>query len=186
MHPDPPTWCSIVHRPEHESQVAHCSRSTYFRSDPSDRPSIGGVVGSTALKTVPFERNAPKPFPSDLSCDRVNSAKYTLSPLYSSRTVGGNEGRSVSVVNIKDSDAPCTLRGKVIQVDTKKKWKTRVKEGKFDNCRFNVRLREVTPNGCLGIGSQLMFQPGVDVDYTTKDEGESCSGKDQDYVGSDE
>jgi len=31
-----------------------------------------------------------------------------------------------------------------------------------------------------------MFQPGVDVDYTTKDERESCGGKDQDYVGSDE
>ena len=53
-------------------------------------------------------------------------------------------------------------------------------------CRFNVRLREVAPDGCLGVGSQLMSQPGVDVDYTTKDEGESCSGKDQGYVESDE
>jgi len=186
MHPDPPTWCSIVHRHEHESQVPHCSRSTYFRSDPSDRPSIGGVVGSTASKTVPFERNAPKPFPSDLSCDCVNSAKYTLSPLYSNRTAGGSEGRSVSVVKVKGSNEPCALRGKVIQVDTKKKWKTRVDEVILDICRFNIRLREVTPDGCLGVGSQLMFQPGVDVDYTTKDERECCGGKDQYYVESDE
>jgi len=27
-----------------------------------------------------------------------------------------------------------------------------------------------------------MFQPGGNVDYTTKDEGESRGGKDQDYV----
>ena len=31
-----------------------------------------------------------------------------------------------------------------------------------------------------------MFYPGGDVDYTTKDEGESCGGDDQDYVESDE
>ena len=31
-----------------------------------------------------------------------------------------------------------------------------------------------------------MFQPGGDVDYTTKDKGESCGGKDQDYVEDDE
>jgi len=128
MHPDPPTWCSIVHRPEHESQVSHCSRSTYFRSDPSDRPPIGGVVGSTASKTVPFERNAPKPFPSDLSCDRVNSAKYTLSPLYSNRTAGGNEGRSVRVVNVKVANPCCTLRGKVIQLTPRKSGRLALKE----------------------------------------------------------
>jgi len=31
-----------------------------------------------------------------------------------------------------------------------------------------------------------MFQPGGDVDYTTKDEGECCCGKNQDYVEDDE
>jgi len=31
-----------------------------------------------------------------------------------------------------------------------------------------------------------MFQPGGDDDYTTKDEGESCGRKDQDYVEGDE
>jgi len=87
---------------------------------------------------------------------------------------------------VKESNQPCALRGKVIQVDTKKKWKTRGKGGKFDRCRVTVGLRDVTPDGCLGVGSQLVFQPGGDVDYTTKDERESCGGKDQDYVGSDE
>jgi len=175
-----------MYRSEHESQVSRHSRYTYFSSDPSDRPPIGGVVGSATSKTVPFEKNAPKPFPSDLSCDCINSAKYTLSPLYSNRTAGGNEGRSVSVVKVKDSNLFCALRGKVIHVDTKKMWKTRGSVGKFDRCRVIVGLRDVTPDGCLGVGSQLMSQPGGDVDYTTKDEGESCGGKDQDYVEGDE
>jgi len=31
-----------------------------------------------------------------------------------------------------------------------------------------------------------MFRSGGDIDYTTKDEGESCGGKDQDYIEGDE
>ena len=31
-----------------------------------------------------------------------------------------------------------------------------------------------------------MFQPGGDVDYTTKDEGECSGGEDQDYIEGDE
>jgi len=31
-----------------------------------------------------------------------------------------------------------------------------------------------------------MFQPGGNVDYTTKDEGECCGGEDQDYIEGDE
>jgi len=98
MYPDPPTWCSIMHehRSKRESQAPHYPRSTYFNSDPSDTPPIDGVVGSFTSETAPFQRNVPKPFPSGLSCDCTNSAKYTLSS-----------------------------RGKVLQVDTKKKWKTR-------------------------------------------------------------
>ena len=69
MHRDSPTWCSIVHRSEHESQVWHHSRSTYFSSDPSDRPSIDGVTVSSTSETVSFWMNVPKPFPSDLGCE---------------------------------------------------------------------------------------------------------------------
>ena len=115
MHPDPPTWCSIVHRSEHESQVSYYSRSTYFSSDPSDRPSIDGVTVSSTSETVPFWTNVPKPFPSDLSCDCTNSAKYTLSPLYFNRTADGNEDRSVNGVRVQVPARVCALRGKVLQ-----------------------------------------------------------------------
>ena len=101
MHRDSPTWCSIVHKSEHESQVLHYSRSTYFSSDPSDRPSIDELVVSSTLETVPFWTNVPRPFPSDLSCDCTNSAKYTLSPLYSNCTAVGNEDRSVNAAKVQ-------------------------------------------------------------------------------------
>ena len=186
MYPNSPPRCSIVHRSKHEFHVSHYPRSTYFSSNPSDRPSIDGVVGSSTSETVLFQRNVPKPFPSGLSCDCTNSAKYTFSSLCFNRTAGGNEDRSVNAARVQLPVMVCALRGKVIQVDTKKKWKTRVRGGIVVNCRCIVGLREVTPDRCLGVGSQLMFQPGRDVDYTTKDEGESCGGKGQDYVEGDE
>jgi len=96
--------------------------------------------------------NAPKPFPSDLSCDCANSAKYTLSSLYFNRTAGGNEDRSVNEAKVQ-LPVVCALQGKVIQVDAKKKWKTHGKGGKLFHCRYIVGLREVTPDGCLGVGS---------------------------------
>ena len=52
-------------------------------------------------------------------------------------------------------------------------------------CHRIVGLREITPDGRLGVGSQLMFHSSGDVDYTAKDEGESCGGKDQDCVEDD-
>ena len=184
MYPDSPTRCSIAQRSKHESHVPHHLRSTYFNSDPSDRPSIDGVVGSSTSEIVPFWENVPKPFPSDLSCDCVNSAKYTLSSLYFNRTGGGDEDRSVDAAKVQVPTF-CALRGKITKVDIKKKWKTRAM-GKMPHCRCVVGLREVTPDGRLGIGFELMFQPGGDVDYTTKDEGECCGRKDQDYVEGDE
>ena len=186
MYPDSPAWCSIVRRSEHESRVPHYPQSTYFSSDPSDRPSIDGVAGSSTSETVPFRTNVPKPFPSDLSCDCTNSAKYTFSSLYFNRTAGGNEDRSVNPAKVQVPKTACILRGKVFQDDTKKKWKTRGIGVILSICRCNVRLREVTPDRCLSIGFELMFQPSRDDDYTTKDEGESCGGKDQDYVEGDE
>jgi len=154
MHPDSPTWCSIVHRSKHESQVSHYSRSTYFNSNPSDRPSIDGVVGSSTSETVPFQRNVPKPFPSGLSCDCVNSAKYTLSPLYSNRTADGCKDRSANEVRVQVLPELCALRGKVLQVDANKKWKTCGIGGTVDMYRrCNVGLREVTPDGCFSVGS---------------------------------
>jgi len=153
MHPDPPTWCSIIYRSKHESHVPHYPQFTYFNSDPSDRPSIDRVVGSSASKAIPFWANVPKPFPSDLSCDCTNSAKYTSSPLYFNRTAGGNEDRSVNAAKVQVPNSVCALRGKVIQVYIKKKWKTRGIGGILSHCRCVVGLGEVTPYGCLGIGS---------------------------------
>ena len=125
MYPDSPTWCSIAYRSENESHVPHHPRSTYFNNDPSDRPSVDGVVGSSTSEAVPFQRNVPKPLPSGLSCDCTNSAKYTLSPLCFNRTADGNEDRSVNAAKVQVPKVVCTLRGKVLQLDTKKKWKTR-------------------------------------------------------------
>ena len=186
MHPDSPTWCSIAYRSENESHVPHHPRSTHFNSDPSERPSVDGVVGSSTSETVPFQRNVPKPLPSGLSCDCTNSAKYTLSSLCFNRTADGNEDRSVNAAKVQVPKVVCALRGKVLQVDTKKKWKTRGIGGILVHCRCIVGLREVTPDGCLGIGFELMFHPGGDVDYTAKDEGESCGDEDQDYIEGDE
>jgi len=152
MYSDPPTWCSIIHRSEYESHVLHYPRPTYFSSDPSDRPSIDGAVGSSTSETVPFEGNVPKPFPSGLSCDCVNSAKYTFSSLYFNRTAGGREDRSANPVRVQVPARACALRGKVLQIDTKRKRKTRG-IGIADIRRRNVRLREVTPDGGLGVGS---------------------------------
>ena len=64
----------------------------------------------------------------------------------------------------------------------RKKWKTRDKTAKLGTRRCNVGLREVAPDGRLGIGFELMFQPSRDDDYTTKDEGECCGREDQDYI----
>jgi len=99
MHPDPPTWYSIMHRSKHEPQVRHHLQSTYFNSDPSERPSIDGAAGSSMSKVGLM--NAPKPLPPDLSCDCTNSAKYTLSPLYFNRTADGNEARSINAAKVK-------------------------------------------------------------------------------------
>jgi len=143
MHPDSPTWCAIMYRSEHESQVPNHPRPTYCNSDPSDRPSIDGAAGST---------DVPKPFPSDLSCDCINSTKYTLSPLYFNSIAVGNEDRSVNVAKVQVSRTLCVLWGKVLRVDTKKKWKTHGGVPKQSMCCCHVGLREVTPDGCLGIG----------------------------------
>ena len=138
---------------ENESQIPHHPRSTYFNNDPSDRPSIDGVVGSSTSETVPFQINVPKPLPSGLSCDCTNSAKYTLSPLYFNRTADGNEDRSVNGVRVQVPARVCALRGKVLQVDTKKKFWTCRKEGRVEKCGCSVGLREVTPDGRLSVGS---------------------------------
>ena len=66
------------------------------------------------------------------------------------------------------------------------KRKTRSKGAKLCICRRNIGLREIAPDGRLGVGSGLMFQPGGDVDYTTKDEGECGGCEDQDYIEGDE
>jgi len=108
MYPDPPTWCSIIHRSKHESQVPHYLPSTYFKTNPSDRPSIDGVAASSTSETVPFERNVPKPFPSGLSCDCTNSAKYTFSLLYFNRTAGGSKDRSVNEAKAQPPARICT------------------------------------------------------------------------------
>ena len=184
MHPESPTWCAIICRSEYEFHVPHYLRCTYFSSDPSDRPSIDGAAGPSTSEVGPT--NVPKPFPSDSSCDRVNSAKYTSSPLYFNSAEVGNEDRSVNADKVQVPNTACVLRGKVLQVDTKKKRKTRGIGLKLDICCFNVGLGEVTPDRCLSIGFELMFQPSRDDDYTTKDEGESCGGKDQDYIEGDE
>ena len=89
--------------------------------------------------------NAPEPFPSDLSCDCTNSAKYTLLPLYSNRTAGGNEDRSVNAAKVQVPNAACTLRGKVIQVDTKKKRKAHSIGGILVPCRYIVGPGEAAP-----------------------------------------
>ena len=101
MHPESPTRYSIMYRSEHESQVPHYLRPTYFSSDPSEKPPIDGVLDSSVSETVPFWMNVPGPFPSDLSCDCINSAKYTLSPLYFNRAAVDNEDRSVSAAKVQ-------------------------------------------------------------------------------------
>ena len=101
MHPNPPAWCSVVYRSEHKPTFPHEARSTYFSSDPSEKLFVDGVVVLFTSEIVPFWSNVPKPFPLYSSCDCVNSAKYTLSSLYSNRTAAGNEDRSVNAVKVQ-------------------------------------------------------------------------------------